>query len=126
MATDKTKYQSFQDHAPQVLRSKTAAAATAAAAAAASGRSSGEAKHLAKLDRSELPPPRRLARECLQALCQARAAKKLTQVQLNTALSFPPNLIRDIEAGRDNPTPGQMTSLQRYLAIRLHYEHTAK
>jgi ribosome-binding protein aMBF1 (putative translation factor) len=124
MATDKTKYQSFQDHAPQVLRNK---AATAAAAATAAGsRASGEAKHLAKLDRSELPPPRRLASECLQAIRQARADKKLTQAQLNTALSFPPNTIRDIEANRANPSPGQMTSLQRYLGIRLHYEHTAK
>ncbi len=45
-----------------------------------------------------------------------------TQAQLNTACSFPPNTIRDIEAGRITPTPTQLNVLNRVLRTTLKYE----
>lgn len=45
-----------------------------------------------------------------------------TQTELNTACSFPPHTIRDIEAGRLCPTPTQLNVLNRVLRTALKYE----
>lgn len=47
---------------------------------------------------------------------------KRTQTELNTACSFPPHTIRDIESGRLTPTPTQLNVLNRVLRTVLKYE----
>ena len=47
---------------------------------------------------------------------------KKTQTELNTACSFPPHTIRDIEAARLVPTPTQLNVLNRVLKTNLKYE----
>jgi ribosome-binding protein aMBF1 (putative translation factor) len=81
-----------------------------------------ESARLAKLDNSEeVAKPKTLDMECRVAMAPARAEKKLTQVQLNTQLSFPANTIREIEAGRLLPTPLQLTRISRALGIPMRY-----
>jgi ribosome-binding protein aMBF1 (putative translation factor) len=52
-------------------------------------------------------------------MMQLRAAMKKTQVELNQLCSFPVNTIRDIEAGRLTPNPGQLIRLNAVLKTKL-------
>lgn len=54
-----------------------------------------------------------------QEIVARRAAMKKTQVELNQLCSFPPNTIREIEAGRLAPTIGQLNTLNRVLKTGL-------
>ena len=60
-----------------------------------------------------------LTSESRQAMMLARAANKMTQVELNQRCSFPANSIRDMEAGRLTPNQSQLSVLQRILKIQL-------
>lgn len=60
-----------------------------------------------------------LTSESRQAMMSARAANKMTQVELNQRCSFPANTIRDIEAGKLTPNQSQVSILQRILKIQL-------
>jgi len=60
-----------------------------------------------------------LTSESRQAMMSARAANKMTQVELNQRCSFPANTIRDMEAGRLTPNQSQISVLQRILKIQL-------
>ena len=54
-----------------------------------------------------------------QEIVARRAAMKKSQVELNQLCSFPPNTIREIEAGRLAPTIGQLNTLNRVLKTGL-------
>ena len=54
-----------------------------------------------------------------QEIVARRAAIKKSQVELNQMCSFPPNTIREIEAGRLAPTIGQLNTLNRVLKTGL-------
>jgi ribosome-binding protein aMBF1 (putative translation factor) len=54
-----------------------------------------------------------------QEIVARRAAMKKSQVELNQLCSFPPNTIREIEAGRLAPTIGQLNTLNRILKTGL-------
>lgn len=60
-----------------------------------------------------------LSRESRQDMISARAANKLTQVELNQRCAFPANTIREMEAGRLTPNQKQISILQRILKIQL-------
>jgi ribosome-binding protein aMBF1 (putative translation factor) len=60
-----------------------------------------------------------LTSESRQAMMSARAANKMTQVELNQRCSFPANTIRDIESGKTTPNQSQVSILQRILKIQL-------
>jgi len=60
-----------------------------------------------------------LAPESKQELIAKRVALKKSQVELNQLCNFPPNTIRDIEAGKVAPTIGQLNTLNRILKAGL-------
>lgn len=62
-----------------------------------------------------------LSSDSRQEIVRARSALSMNQVQLNTACSFPSNIIRDIESGRIIPTPQQLNVLNRVLKLALKY-----
>jgi ribosome-binding protein aMBF1 (putative translation factor) len=62
-----------------------------------------------------------LTNESRQAIIQLRVANKWSQADLNTQCAFPPNTIRDIEAGRATPTGQQLTILNRVLKTTLKF-----
>lgn len=73
-----------------------------------------------KLEQAEEPiKMKQLSSEGRQLLTQHRAAAKLTQVQLNQQCCFPVNTVRDIEAGKIQPTSSQLQSLNRVLRTNL-------
>ena len=55
-------------------------------------------------------------------IAQKRAEKELSQIQLNSACSFPQNTIRDIEAGKYTPSPSQLSTLNHILKTSLKLE----
>ena len=69
-------------------------------------------------------PPRSLSAASRAEIVRIRTTGDLkrTQAELNTACSFPPNTIREIEAGRLTPTPTQLNVLNRVLRTTLKYE----
>jgi ribosome-binding protein aMBF1 (putative translation factor) len=107
-----------QDWTPIVVRSTGAAKAarhvpTAKPAGSATFR---------RLDEEELPVATKfLSSESRTEMIKARATKGMTQVQLNTACSFPLHTIRDIENGKLCPTPKQLSVLSRTLGIVMKY-----
>lgn len=62
------------------------------------------------------PTKKRLTSDSRQALSQVRIANKKTQRDVEKELAFPPNSIRDFEAGTVVPTGAQIGSLHRYFA----------
>ncbi len=62
---------------------------------------------------------KQLAPESRQEIVQIRVANKWSQQDLNQRCSFPPNTIREIEAGRLIPTIGQLNTLNRVLKTGL-------
>jgi putative transcription factor len=57
--------------------------------------------------------------ELSKAITQARMAKKMTQVQLATAINEKPDIVRDYEAGKAIPNPQILVKLDRALGIHL-------
>lgn len=83
-----------------------------------------EARIARELDGDDMPRVhvKRLSAESRQQIVAARVAKSWDQARLNTMCSFPPHTIREIEAGRFHPSPGQLNVLNRVLQIALRYE----
>jgi ribosome-binding protein aMBF1 (putative translation factor) len=83
-------------------------------------------KALRAVEDDDAPPkaPRSLSAASRAEIVRLRTAMepKKTQAELNTACSFPPHTIRDIEAGRLTPTPTQLNVLNRVLKTNLKYE----
>ena len=70
-------------------------------------------------DATEVGKRKELTSESRQAMMSARAANKMTQVELNQRCAFPANTIRDIESGKTTPNQSQVSILQRILKIQL-------
>lgn len=68
-------------------------------------------------------PTKSLSAESRAEIVRLRTSRvpKLTQAELNTLCSFPPNTIRDIESGRVCPSPTQLNVLNRVLRTTLKY-----
>lgn len=62
---------------------------------------------------------KKLAPESRQQIVNIRVANKWSQADLNQRCSFPVNTIREIEAGRQPPTIGQLNTLNRVLKTGL-------
>jgi hypothetical protein len=75
------------------------------------------AVHNARLDSDDFKVKRRrLTTESRQAMTAARTAIKKTQRDVDKELAFPPNTIRDFEAGTAAPGGNQIGVMQRYFA----------
>lgn len=111
----------FQDWTQVVIRGTKNVPAASGAASSRIQQRLGEAKnigaHLAKLEEKEVGKLKMLHPESRTALIQARVAMKLTQVQLDQRLAFPPHTIRDIEAGKIAPTGQQLNKLNNFFRI---------
>lgn len=76
-----------------------------------------EARRLYKLDTEEVKPiKKRLTADSRRDLSAARCALKKSQRDIDKELAFPPNTIRDFEAGTVAPSGAQISSLHRYFA----------
>jgi ribosome-binding protein aMBF1 (putative translation factor) len=82
---------------------------------------SGEAARMRKLENDDIPKPKTI-HGCRQTMIQARVAKGWNQTQLNLACGFPVHTIRDIESGKAQPSPQQLTILSRVLSIVMKYD----
>jgi len=79
--------------------------------------------HAAKLEAADAPvKPKMLSGESRKLLTATRVALGKTQVQLNQQCAFPPNTIRELEAGHVHPTGAQLNRLNRELRIGLKLE----
>ena len=73
-------------------------------------------------DATDVGKHKHLTTESRQIMIALRAANTWTQVQLNQKCAFPPNTIRDIEAGKVTPSIGQLNALNRILKCGLRLE----
>lgn len=79
-----------------------------------------EAAQVRKLDAAETPIRiKTLTPESRGELVKKRVEMKKNQTELNQACNFPPNTIREIEAGRLAPTLQQLNTLNRVLKTGL-------
>ncbi len=78
-----------------------------------------EVAHMRKIADSDTVKQKSLAPESRQEIIQKRVANKWSQSDLNTQCCFPPNTIREIEAGRITPSIGQLNTLNRVLKTGL-------
>lgn len=79
--------------------------------------------HAAKLEAADAPvKPKMLSSESRKLLTSTRVSIGKTQVQLNQQCAFPPNTIRELEAGHVHPTGAQLNRLNRELRIGLKLE----
>ncbi len=107
-----------QDWEPTRI-SGTAAVATARAAARGP-KVTVEVAHARKIAAADGPVKlKQLAPESRHEIVQKRVAMKKTQVELNQLCGFAPHTIRDIEAGKLTPSPGQLNTLNRVLKASL-------
>ena len=105
-----------QDWTPTVIRGKNPSMSTTKEVHT---KSSGVGAHLAKIEREEIGKSKILAPESRKELVAARLALKKTQVELDRTCAFPPNTIRDLEAGKLTPTTQQLNRLNRELKLGL-------
>jgi ribosome-binding protein aMBF1 (putative translation factor) len=63
-----------------------------------------------------------ISNETKQMIVMKRVENKWNQQQLNTQCAFPANVIRDIEAGKIQPTSHQLNILSRILKVVLKYD----
>ncbi len=117
-----------QDWTPVVVKNRRRA--TAAAGGAGSGGTatgvrpliSAGAAAMRRVEADEIAKPSKsLSAESRAEIVRRRTENSQTQAQLNTACSFPPNTIRDIEAGKLCPTGAQLNVLNRVLKTALKY-----
>jgi ribosome-binding protein aMBF1 (putative translation factor) len=108
-----------QDWAPLTISSKGAIAKKATSAAPV--KVSTEAALKRKIADADAPIKlKQLSTESRQNMIQVRTQiLKKTQAELNQLCQFPPNTIRDIEAGKLTPSGGQLNVLSRVLKISL-------
>lgn len=65
---------------------------------------------------------KKLSLDSRKLIAQKRAEMEISQTQLNNSCSFPPNLIRDIEAGKITPSPAQLSNINRILKTSIKLE----
>lgn len=107
-----------QDWNPLTITSKVAVAA--AKAARAGPPVTAEAAQARRVAAADGPVKlKTLLPESRQELIAKRVALKKNQAELNTLCNFPPNTIREIEAGRQTPSSGQLNTLNRILKAAL-------
>jgi ribosome-binding protein aMBF1 (putative translation factor) len=108
-----------QDWAPLTISSKGAVAKKATSAAPV--KVSADAAHKRKIADADAPIKlKQLSAESRQNMIQVRTQTlKKTQAELNQLCQFPPNTIRDVEAGKLTPSGGQLNVLSRVLKISL-------
>ena len=111
-----------QDWAP--LKISNSKAVSAAKKATAPVKISADAAYTRKIAEADAPIKlKQLSSESRQNMIQVRAQTlKKTQAELNQLCQFPPNTIRDIEAGKLTPSNGQLNVLSRVLKISLKLE----
>ena len=78
-----------------------------------------EVAHMRKVADSETVKQKSLAPESRQEIVQKRVINKWSQSDLNNQCCFPPNTIREIEAGRLTPSIQQLNTLNRVLKTGL-------
>lgn len=79
-----------------------------------------EVAHARKIDSADAPQKlKTLTPESRQELVKKRIDMEKSQQQLNQLCCFPPNTIRDLEAGKLHPTIGQLNTLNRVLKAGL-------
>jgi ribosome-binding protein aMBF1 (putative translation factor) len=106
-----------------VRRSKSASSGTANKTSSAVPHYSPTATASRKLaDATDVGKHKHLTAESRQTMIALRATNAWTQVQLNQKCAFPPNTIRDIEAGKVTPSIGQLNALNRVLKCGLRLE----
>lgn len=115
-----------QDWTPVVVKNKRrATAAVGGAGSTATGVRTAVSAGAAAMRRVEADeiakPTKSLSAESRAEIIRRRTENTQTQAQLNTACSFPPNTIRDIEAGKLCPTGAQLNVLNRVLKTALKY-----
>ncbi len=110
-----------QDWAPLTISNK---AVPKKAIIAAPVKVSSEAAHARKIANADTPIKlKQLSTQSRQDMIQVRTQTlKKTQVELNQMCRFPPNTIRDIEAGKLTPSGGQLNVLSAQLRIPLRLE----
>jgi ribosome-binding protein aMBF1 (putative translation factor) len=124
MSERQPTFLSGQDWDPVILKKrnddrKMAHAATAGQRAAGVHFSQ-EAERLRKIENAEGPvKQKRLAPESKQQIVNQRVANSWSQADLNMRCSFPPNTIRDIEAGKIVPNGQMLNVLNRVLKVSL-------
>ena len=65
---------------------------------------------------------KKISLDSRKLIAQKRAEMQISQQQLNTSCSFPPNMVRDIEAGRITPSPAQLSHINRILKTSIKLE----
>jgi ribosome-binding protein aMBF1 (putative translation factor) len=65
---------------------------------------------------------KKLSIDSRKLIAQKRAEMQISQQQLNNSCAFPPNLIRDIEAGKVTPSPAQLSNMNRILKTSIKLE----
>lgn len=110
-----------QDWEPLKIQSTKATGSTSVKKAATGPlKVTAEAAQARKIDSADAPIKlKQLATESRQEMIQKRLAMKKNQSELNSLCAFPPNTIRDIEAGKLTPSPGQLNTLNRILKASL-------
>jgi hypothetical protein len=110
-----------QDWAPLTISNKAAPKKTVTAAPV---KISSEAAHARKIADADAPIKlKQLSTQSRQDMVRARTeGLKKTQVELNQMCRFPPNTIREIEAGKLTPSGGQLNVLSQQLRIPLRLE----
>lgn len=78
-----------------------------------------DAAHARKVADTEYAKPKKLAPESRAELVKKRVELGKNQQEFNQLCNFPPNTIRDIEAGRLTPSTGQLNVLNRVLKTGL-------
>lgn len=65
---------------------------------------------------------KKLSIESRKLISAKRAEMEISQTQLNNSCAFPANTIRDIEAGKIQPSPAQLSSINRILKTSIKLE----
>lgn len=112
-----------QDWDTVIVRKRAIARKAAGAAASANKprvRFTEDAERLRKLEAADGPTkPKQMSAASRQEMIQRRNAAGWSQMELNTRCSFPPNTIREIEAGRLCPNGAILNVLNRVLGASL-------
>jgi ribosome-binding protein aMBF1 (putative translation factor) len=113
-----------QDWSPITLHGKpttySASSSAASATAAIHHKGTPESAHARKLaDTDDVIKLKKLLPQSRQEIVNRRALEKWSQQDLNQRCNFPVNTIREIEAGRLQPTIQQLNTLNRILKTGL-------
>ena len=76
-------------------------------------------RNAAKIANSESVKLKELSLEGRQLMIQARVALGMNQLQLNQLCRLPANTIRDAEAGKQTPSQGQLSIINRSLKTNI-------